>query len=89
MTRRGVRLGALGIGVLLIGLALAALFAPMHDETARDASSCGTLLHPDDRCDASSELYRDQLTSVVLLSLAGSMSLVFAVFARRSEPAPF
>ncbi len=88
MTRRGVRLSALAVGVLLIGLALATLVAPMHDETSRDTSSCGTLLHPDDRCDASSEVYRDQLTSVVLLALAGSISLVYAAVARRGDPPP-
>lgn len=88
MTRRGVRLSALGFGVLLIGLALVALVAPIRDETSRDTASCGTLLHPNDRCDASSDVYRDQLTSVVLLALAGSMSLVYAVVARPGDPAP-
>jgi hypothetical protein len=78
----------MGLGILLIGVALAALVAPMHDETARDTSSCGTLLHPEDRCDASSAVYQDQLTSVVLLSLAGSACLVYAVVPRRGDPAP-
>ena len=88
MTRRAVRLSALGVGVLLIALALVALVAPIHDETASDTSSCGTLLHPKDRCDASSAVYQDQLTSVAMLALAGSISLVYAVVARRRDPAP-
>lgn len=88
MTRRGVRLSALGLGVLLIGLALAALVAPIRDETSRDTTSCGTLLHPNDRCDASSDVYQDQLMSVVLLSLAGSMCLVYSVVAKPGDPAP-
>lgn len=88
MTRRRVRLSAMGIGVLLIGFALAAFFAPMHDETSHVTSSCGTLLHPKDGCDRSSETYRDQVTSVVLLSLAGSMSLAYSVVARPRDRAP-
>ena len=88
MTRRGVRRDALGAGAVLIGCALAALVAPMHDETARDTSSCGTVLHPDDRCDASSGVYQDQLTAVVLLSLAGSTLLIYSLAARPRDPRP-
>jgi len=83
-----MRLGAVVLGMLLMGAALATLLAPMHDETSRDTASCGTLLHPKDRCDASSEVYRDQLTSVVLLALAGSISLAYPVVASRRDPAP-